>query len=291
MNMRSSANIGLFALYGSIFLLALNGLFSKVIPLDATTVSQSRSVVACLVLVFIILLSKRSLRLASFKQVLGVYGLGVLLGLHWITYFHAMQISSVAIGMLSLYSYPVMIVVLEPVFKKHLPRLWDVVAALVVFGGVLLMVVDDLVSGNLSGHAFQGALFGVLSALVFSIRNTAQKYLFKNVDSLSLMAHQVCAIALMLIPFMDVSALISMNTQGWMLLILLGSISTAIAHTLLSVALKKLDAKSVALIGCLMPVVGSMLAWLILGEIPPLMVFVGGAVVLSVAFVETVRSK
>ncbi len=291
MSMRSSANIGLFALYGSILLLALNGLFSKVVPLDATTVSQSRSVVAFIVLVFIILLSKRSLRLASFKQVLGVYGLGVLLGLHWITYFHAMQISSVAIGMLSLFSYPVITVALEPVFKKHWPHVWDLVAALVVFGGVLIMVFDDISTGNLKGQAFQGAVFGVLSALVFSIRNTTQKYLFNDVDSLSLMAHQVCAVALMLIPFMDVKLLFSMNTKGWVLLLLLGSFSTAMAHTLLSIALKKLPAKSVALISCLMPVFGSMLAWLVLGELPQLMVFVGGAVILSVAFIETVRTK
>lgn len=289
MNMRSSANVGLFALYGSIFLLALNGLFSKLIPLDATTMSQSRSVVACLVLVLILVLNKRGLRLASFKQVLGVYGLGVLLGLHWITYFHAMQISSVAIGMLSLFSYPVITVVLEPMFKKHWPHGWDLLAALVVFGGVVLMVYDDLSSGNLHGTALQGALFGLLSALVFSIRNTSQKYLFSGVDSISLMAHQVCAVALMLIPFMDANALFSMNAKSWLLLILLGCISTAMAHTLLSVALKNLTAKSVALISCLMPVFGSLLAWFVLGEVPQMMVFVGGAVILSVAFIETLR--
>ena len=124
---------------------------------------------------------------------------------------------------------------------------------------------------------------------MFSIRNTSQKYLFSGVDSISLMAHQVCAVALMLIPFMDANALFSMNAKSWLLLILLGCISTAMAHTLLSVALKNLTAKSVALISCLMPVFGSLLAWFVLGEVPQMMVFVGGAVILSVAFIETLR--
>ena len=37
---------------------------------------------------------------------------------HWITYFYALKLSNVAIGMLSLYTFPVMIAFLEPVFLK-----------------------------------------------------------------------------------------------------------------------------------------------------------------------------
>lgn len=284
-----AANGGLLALYGSIVLLALNGIFAKVIPLDAVTISQTRSVVACLVLVALVLLQQRRFRLKSWRQALGVYGLGLLLGWHWMTYFHAMQISSVAIGMLALFSYPVITVVLEPMFKQHLPRLADVVAALVVFLGVLLMVSRDIFSGDFSGAAFQGALFGVGSAFLFSLRNTTQKYLFPQVDSLTLMAHQSLAVALMLLPFLSAPGLRAMSLIDWFWLIILGCFSTAMAHTLLSVALKQLAAKSVALISCAIPVVGSLLAWSILGEAPQLMVYIGGAVILSVAAYETLK--
>jgi drug/metabolite transporter (DMT)-like permease len=40
------------------------------------------------------------------------------MGLHWITYFYSLQLSNVAIGMLSLFTYPVMTSLLEPVFLK-----------------------------------------------------------------------------------------------------------------------------------------------------------------------------
>jgi drug/metabolite transporter (DMT)-like permease len=39
---------------------------------------------------------------------------GLLMCVHWVTYFHAMQVSTVAIGMIALYTYPVMSVLLEP---------------------------------------------------------------------------------------------------------------------------------------------------------------------------------
>ena len=40
------------------------------------------------------------------------------MGGHWITYFYALKFSNVAIGMLSLYTFPVMTALLEPFFIK-----------------------------------------------------------------------------------------------------------------------------------------------------------------------------
>ena len=39
-------------------------------------------------------------------------GGGVLIAIHWVTYFVALQLSSVAIGMLSLFTYPVITAIL-----------------------------------------------------------------------------------------------------------------------------------------------------------------------------------
>ena len=43
---------------------------------------------------------------------------GVFLGTHWVTYFYALQWSNVAIGMLSLFTFPVITACLEPLFLK-----------------------------------------------------------------------------------------------------------------------------------------------------------------------------
>ena len=111
-----SRTIGWAALYGKIALLSLTGLFAKLIPLDSTTLTQLRSAVAVLALLLLVVLQRRSLRLHGMKQWVLVYGLGGLLGLHWITYFHAMQVSSVAVGMLALFTYPVITILIAPLF-------------------------------------------------------------------------------------------------------------------------------------------------------------------------------
>ncbi len=110
---------GLLVLYIAVFLLSLNGLFAKLIPLDALSITQLRSVIAVFGFLAFGLVRKRKLRVKNLKQQFGVAFLGgLLLGLHWITFFHAMQVSTVAIGMLSLFSFPIMTILLEPLFNK-----------------------------------------------------------------------------------------------------------------------------------------------------------------------------
>ena len=44
-------------------------------------------------------------------------------GNDWVSYFYAMQVSSVAIGVVALYTYPVITVFLEPLFHwKTVPH-------------------------------------------------------------------------------------------------------------------------------------------------------------------------
>ncbi len=254
--------------------------------MDAVSLTQLRSVMAALALLAFALLRKRRIGLKGVKEFVGVYLVGVILGLHWVSFYHSMQISTVAIGMLSLFTYPVITVFLEPFFNKKLIAKSDVVAAIVVFMGIAIMLGDDL--QQFDSAAVQGVFWGVISAFLFSIRNLLQKYHHSSVPSDSLILHQVIAIAFMLILFVDVDSLKLMNSTDWVLLVLLGVISTATAHSLLSFSLKHLPAKSIAMISCLQPLAAAGFAWLILNEVPTMGIIVGGSIIVSVAFYESV---
>ena len=282
----SDSKHGLSILYVAVFLLSLNGLFSKLIPLDAVSVTQLRSVIAVIVLLVFAVVRKRVCRLNSAKEYAGVYLVGVILGLHWISFYHSMQVSTVAIGMLALFTYPVITVFLEPFFNKKRVKVSDVIAAVVVFSGVMIMVGDDL--NQFNSAIVQGVFWGVISAFHFSLRNLLQKYNHSNVSSDGLILHQVMAISIMLLMFVDVEATMSLEVNDWLLLIILGGISTATAHSLLSYSLKLLPAKSIAMISCLQPLSAAGFAWLVLGEIPTQGVVIGGVIIVSVAFYESV---
>ena len=40
------------------------------------------------------------------------------MAVHWVTYFYALKLSNVALGVLSLYTFPIIIALLEPLFLK-----------------------------------------------------------------------------------------------------------------------------------------------------------------------------
>ncbi|SMF53887.1 Permease of the drug/metabolite transporter (DMT) superfamily [Alteromonadaceae bacterium Bs31] len=291
MHSTQSHKTGLISLYLSLLLLSVNGLFAKTIELDSTTITQLRSVIACIGLCLLLLLQKKALKLPSKKSVILVYALGFLMGIHWITFFQAMQVSSVAVGIISLFSYPVFTVLLEPLFYRRLPRKADLLAAVIVFVGVLIIASSELSTNVHTPNVAQGVAWGVLSALCYSLRNISQKYLAADIPSSNLMLHQVIAISLMLILFADWPRVTEMKAVNWPMLIALGLFCTAGGHTLMNVALKNLAAKSAALIACLQPVLAAFFAWLVLNEIPGPQVILGGVIILSVAIYESLQKK
>jgi drug/metabolite transporter (DMT)-like permease len=278
---------GLLALYLAIILLSLNGLFAKLIPLDATSIIQLRSVVAVFAIAVSMVLQKRSLKLRCMGHYPGVYGLGLLLGLHWISFYYAMQVSSVAVGMLAMFTFPVITILLEPLFTGKQLKATDLLAGISVLAGLLIMVGGDLIS--LDKPVTLGAVSGLLSALLFSLRNLLQKYAFANESSDGLMLHQVFAISIFLAGFLDFQRVQALEMGSVANIVLLGILSTAAAHTLLSYSLKHLSAKSVALIQCAQPLLAAILAWAVINEMPGFPVLLGGAVILSVAVFESLR--
>jgi len=285
----SDSKQGLSVLYVAVLLLALNGLFSKLIPLDATTITQLRSALAAITLLIFAIVNKRQFKLDSKRQYIGIYAIGAFLGLHWISFFHSMQVSTVAIGMLSLFTYPMITVLLEPFYTKQKILISDVFAALVVLLGVFIMLGDKITAFD--SDIAQGVFWGVISAFLFALRNLLQKFYYPEVSSDRLMLHQVLAVAIMLLVFIDYPSALSLTINDWLTLLLLGVISTAAAHTLLSYSLKRLAAKSVAMISCLQPFIATLFAWLLLNEEPTNAVLIGGCIIVSVALYESLKKS
>ena len=82
------------------------------------------------------------------------------------------------------------------------------------------------------------------------------------------MVTQVGVAALVCAPFSRFDQLGPLTTTDWWLILGLGLVSTAFAHTLIVVSLRHLAAKSVSLISCFQPPLAIVLGWLALNETP-----------------------
>jgi drug/metabolite transporter (DMT)-like permease len=193
----------------------------------------------------------------------------------------------VAIGIIAMFTFPVMTVFLEPLIKETKLHLTDIGMALLVLLGVFLMVPSFSLSNNITA----GVVFGLLSALAVSIRNIlVSKYLSQHVSSFTIMTYHSFISAAVLFPFVSVEYS-NLSLEHIVFLVLLGSVFTAIPHTQKTFALKYASAKKVSMIVSLQVVYASVFAYLLLGEKLELTTLIGGSLILFAAFYESVWAK
>ena len=280
----------LFQLHFAVLLFGGTALFSHLLPWSAVDITLFRTAIAAVALALIIKFQGDAIALKSRRDYFIALVLGVSVGLHWVTYFYSMQLAGVAVGMLSFFCYPVVTVFLEPLFSKTRPHHRDIACALLVFLGVYLLVPEL----TLQNDTTLGVIIGVISGILFAIRNVLHKRYFSHYKGTQAMFYQTTVVALMLLPFMEFNPLDM--TGFWVdgklgefgLLLLLSLIFTAAPHSFLANCFKHLSAKTAGLISCMQPVYGVVLATIVLGQWPELMVYIGGFLIVIAAVTETV---
>lgn len=278
----TNAHKGLIAVHSAVLIFGLTALFSKLIALTALEITLLRSIFAALCIAGIILWQKESLRLAKANDYGIVILLGLLLGVHWVTYFQAMQVSTVAVGVIALFTFPVITVFLEPLFNGERPHIQDVISAFVVLFGIYLLVPEF----SLSNQATQGILWGIFSAFCFALRNVLQGHYFKGNSARHSLLYQTMVIFIVLLPF-SFQIIPDVTFTQWQQLIILGLFFTALPHTLFAFGLLKLKAKAVSLVSCIQVVYATLFAALLLGELPETSTVIGGLIVITVAMYES----
>ena len=280
----------LFQLHFAVLLFGGTALFSHLLPWSAVDITLFRTAIAAVALALIIKFQGDAIALKSRRDYMIALVLGVSVGLHWVTYFYSMQLAGVAVGMLSFFCYPVVTVFLEPLFSKSRPHRRDIACGLLVFVGVYLLVPEL----TLQNETTLGVIIGVISGILFAIRNVLHKRYFSHYKGTQAMFYQTGVVALMLLPFMefnplDMSGLLNDGGLGeFGLLLLLSLIFTAAPHSFLANCFKHLSAKTAGLISCMQPVYGVVLATFILGQWPDMMVYIGGFLIVIAAVTETI---
>ena len=282
----SNKQSGLLELHLAVLLFGGTALFSKLIPLSALNITLLRCVVAAFVLACIVKVSKKNLSLNSTRDYFIALGLGIVVSLHWVTYFASMQLSSVAIGMIAFFTYPVMTVLIEPIFTGNRIQRGDIVSGLAVLLGVILLIPE----ANLGNDITMGIALGILSAAFFTARNLLHKRYFSAYSGPHAMFYQTGVAVFFLAPWQTIEfSQVEQNT--WWLILLLGVIFTAAPHALFTAALRHLSAKTVSLVSCLQPFYGAVLALLFLGEQLDIKTTIGGLLVVATAIFETQRHR
>ena len=270
---------------GMLFI-STSGVLGRYIKLSPPLTIWYRSLFAILLLGTFCLLKKYSFKIDWKNNGKAILLSGLFMALHWVTYFFALKWSNVTIGMLSLFTYPIFTILLEPFFVKTKLQSIHIIFGLIILIGVYLLVP----AFDIRNTETQGLIIGVFSAIVYALRNLILKSNSNMANGSIQMFYQMGVVLLILLPVLWIYPQEKIVSQLPYLLIL-GGVTTALGHTLFLTSFFHFRISTASILSSVQPIFGVILAVIFLHEIPNLKSLIGGLLILTTVVLESQRSK
>ncbi len=274
----------LLRIHTAVLLFGFAGLFghAKVLSLSSVVIVFGRVVFASVALLFAAMVKRDILLSASRRNLAAFAVLGALLAVHWTTFFQSVKDSGVALALITFSTFPVFVAFLEPLFFREKLHAVDVARAAFALAGISILTPGI----ELNDRVTQGVFWGIASGFTFALLSLLNRKLVRRHSSLTIALYQDLFAAAVLVP-MALAEWQPVTIRDVLLLIVLGVLCTAVAHSLFISGMHGISARTASTIACLEPVYGTLLAILFLGDIPSLRTVLGGVVILGVAFHAT----
>ncbi len=253
-----------------VFVWGFTAILGELISIDALPLVWYRMLLASGFIFVYIGFRKISLTISR-KLFFTLFFAGIIIALHWITFFAAIKVSNVSITLATLSTGAFFTSVLEPIFYKRKLIWYEVLFGLLVITGLYIIF-------NVEGDYFLGIMYALCSAFlssVFSLINgkVAQEYNPTMVSFYELLSG-VGIITIYLLGLtlfgneMDgfTVSFFQLSTSDWLYMLILASVCTAYAFIGSVQVMKYLSPYTVMLTINLEPVYGIILAFLIFGE-------------------------
>ncbi|OCB78374.1 DMT family transporter [Flavobacterium crassostreae] len=250
------------SLHFIVFIWGFTAILGALITINSDAIVWYRMLMAGVFLGAFIVFKKKSFRVSTtvFLKLLFV---GLLIALHWITFFHAIHVSNVSIT-LSVFSLGAFFAaLLEPLFYGRKVLWYEVLFGLVIMAGLALIMKVEV--GYYEGIVY--ALISILLGVLFTLMNG--KLIHKHDPSVLSFYELMAGAFFVTIYFWSqnifTAAFFDLSLSNWLLLLLLASVCTAYAFTVSVKIMEKLSPYTVMLTTNLEPVYGIFLAYFILG--------------------------
>ena len=116
---RDSYREGIISVLVALPFVSLTGLFGKFLTHSPLLIVQGRTFFAFIALLITLFILRKKIIFRNYQEWLRLILCGIILGVHWIAFFKSIQVSTVAIGLLTFASYPLFTTFLEPIFFQE----------------------------------------------------------------------------------------------------------------------------------------------------------------------------
>ena len=270
----------------AVLLFGLVGLFAKRINLSALEMTFWRVLFSSTALGLFMLVSKKSFRIHGRRDAAIIAAAGVVLALHWWSFLGAIQISTVAIATITFSSFPLFVTFLEALVFHEKLRLRNIIIAIIILIGVAITIPELSLENNSS----LGILVGMTSTFLYAVMAIMNKILSARYGSVMTAFYEQVVATLVLFPLIINGFVVPTGTD-FVFLILLGVVTTAIAHTLFISSLKDIPARLAGVLSSMETVYGILMAMIFLGEMPSVREWIGAAIIIGTVVFAQLREK
>ena len=262
-----------------VFIWGFTAVLGALISIKEAQMVWYRMGLAGIFVLIYLLTSKQSLKLPWRKAIKLVF-VGVLIALHWIFFFRAINISNVSITLAIFSTGSFFASILEPIFFNRKIRWYEIVFGLIIIAGlyIILGVEIQYLDGILC------ALFSIFVGVIFTLLNgkLVQQHQPSVIAAYEFFAGFVFITIYLFFSNQFNANFFRVSFSDWMLILLLASVCSAYAFTASIEVMKKLSPYTVMLTTNLEPVYGIILAFFILGDSEKMSItfYIGSIVIL-----------
>lgn len=254
----------LLHLHFLVFIAGFTAILGELIVQSSEIIVWHRMLIASILTAIFMLFNKSSF-LISFIALIKYSFLGLIIALHWITFFEAIEQSNISLTLAMFSTAAFFTSLLEPLFFKRKIIPYEVFLGFIVIAGVFIIF-------NAEFKYLSGIILGIFSAFFASLFSVLNGLLIKSDSAVKISFYEfisgVFFISLYLY-FTSETNLIIINdlfSLNYLYIFLLGSVCTAYAFIASVYLLKFISPYSVVLTYNLEPIYGIILAILFFGN-------------------------
>jgi drug/metabolite transporter (DMT)-like permease len=248
-----------------ILLYGFTGILGKLIHQDFITIVWYRLLFALIGLGMVLLYLKKSIKITSTKQLLGLFGIGIIVAIHWMTFYKSIQLSTASLGILCLSTTTLHVSWLEPLIMKRKFSWIEFSLGLFVIAGIYF------VSNDFKATDYEAVAYGLTSAFLAALFSSLNGSVVQKVPSTTMTFYEIL-MSLIFVTFIlliqgDFNAsLFNLSTSDFLWLLFLGVGCTSFAFLVTIDLIKRLGNFTVSLSINMEPVYTILLAIFILHE-------------------------
>ncbi|MDE0966901.1 MAG: DMT family transporter [Flavobacteriaceae bacterium] len=247
-----------------VFIAGFTAILGEVISITSIALVWHRMFIA-LILTFLFLVFKRYNLQITFRSLIKFSLAGIIIALHWITFFEAIEQSNISITLAMFSTGAFFASLIEPIFFKRKVRAVEIILGFLVICGVFIIL-------NTNIDSIVGVVLGIISALLASLFSVLNGKLVQNNNPFVISFYEFLSGVVFIFIYLTFSGTLSelsittFISYDYFYIFLLGSICTAYAFIASVHILKYLSPYTLVLTYNLEPVYGIVLAIFIFPE-------------------------